>query len=150
MKILVSDDDGAIPNTGDDDDPSEFSVATDELGASSDSTFRDMRETNTDSGVYLSYVDTNQTAKGFLFEIKLKSFKICDTYCKYNTYPSSEDYDIYVKTKGRNRIMVRHPVDLRVDFGNQKLRIVLPPSSKDGSVKPLVVTTSCEGKPTFV
>lgn len=122
-------------------------VNTDKLDG--DIHYEDMTESSSDSGVYLSYVDTNQTAGGFMFEIKLTSLKKCEVLCKYGSFPDADDYDIYVKTKGNNRIIDRDPLDLRVTFKKQLVKITLSPDKKadgDGTLeKPLVVTVSCEG-----
>ena len=79
-------------------------------------------------------------------EVKLTSLKICDTYGRYGGFPDEDNYDIYVKTKGKSRIVDRDPLDLRVTFKNQIVKITLGPDEEgEGTLKPLVVTTSCEG-----
>lgn len=126
----------------DKDDPIDVYVNTNKLDE--DGYFEDMTESLADSGWYISYVDTNETAEGFMMEIKLTSLKICDVYCKYDSYPDEDNYDVHVQTKGKSRIKYRDPLDLRVTFQQQILKITLA-SKKDGNMQPLVVIASCEG-----
>lgn len=152
IKLHVLDKEGESKKTiKDKDDPIDVFVNTDKLDG--DTYYEDMTESASDSGVYLSYVDTNQTAGGFMFEIKLTSLKKCEVFCKYGSFPDIDNYDMYVKTKGKSRIIDQDPLDLRVTFKQQLVKITLSPGRKedgDGTLKkPLVVTASCEGNTLF-
>ena len=126
IKLHVLDKEGK-PKKGiqDKDELIDVYVNTDKLDG--DTHYEDMTESSSDSGVYLSYVDTNQTAGGFMVEIKLTSLKKCEVLCKYGGFPDADDYDIYVKTKGKSRIIDRDPLDLRVTFKKQLVKITLSP-----------------------
>lgn len=108
--------------------------------------FEDMVESRADTGVYMSHFDTNETASGMMIEIKLTSLKICDMYGRYNGYPDQFDFDMWVQTKGKSRIMDKHPLDLRASYKDQILRITLEAEEKSSrSFKPVYITASCEG-----
>ncbi|VDI59821.1 Hypothetical predicted protein [Mytilus galloprovincialis] len=126
----------------DNDDPLEVTLNNEKLETANQ--MLSMTESSTDSGIFMSYVDTNLTAKELLIEIKLKSLKICDIFGKYDTFPDKSDYDLYVKTKGRSSIIYRDPLKLKASYYEQSLKIILLSSPTNRYLKPLVVTASCE------
>jgi len=126
----------------DKDDPAAVAVKANILN--DDGSFTDMTESLLDSGIFWNYIDYNITGKGFLLEFKLKTLKTCEIYCKYDTFPDEDNYDMYVKTKGRSRIIIREPLNLGVTFNDQKVKISISNANKD-RIRPIVVTTSFEG-----
>lgn len=132
-----------ILKIGDNDDPLEVTLNNEKLETANQ--MLSMTESSTDSGIFMSYVDTNLTANELLIEIKLKSLKICDIFGKYDTFPDQSDYDLYVKTKGRSSIIYRDPLKLKASYYEQSLKIILLSSPTNRHLKPLVVTASCEG-----
>ena len=126
----------------DKDDPIDAYVNTNYMDP--DGHFEDMTESLTDSGVDISYVDTNETAGGFMIEIKIISLKICDLYGQYSGYPTEDSYYLSIITKGKSRIKSRYPLGLQVSFKDQLLKISLPPD-KNGTLRPIFIAVSCEG-----
>ncbi|XP_052077930.1 polycystic kidney disease protein 1-like 2 [Mytilus californianus] len=126
----------------DEDDPLEVTLSNEKLELANE--LVSMTESSTDSGIFMSYVDTTVPANEFLIEIKLKSLKICDIFGKYETFPDQSDYDLYVKTKGRSRIIYRDPLKLKASYYKQSLKITLLSNPTNRYMKPLVVTASCE------
>ncbi|CAC5393050.1 PKD1L2 [Mytilus coruscus] len=62
----------------DEDDPLEVSLSNEKLELANE--LVSMTESSTDSGIFMSYVDTKITANEFLIEIKLKSLKMYDRH----------------------------------------------------------------------
>ena len=90
----------------------------------------------------------NETNEAFSVEFKLSSVLECTIYGKFGyIQPSWYKRDIYIKTKGKRKILETKPEDLPVFFNDSVLQVTIYNTkySSGGVMDPLVLKLSCQG-----
>ena len=101
---------------------------------------------NDGSSLIVAFV--NETNEAFSVEFKLSSVLECTINGIFGyTQPTTYKRDIYIKTKGKRKILETKPEDLPVFFNDSVLQVTIYNTKyySGGVMDPLVLKLSCQG-----
>ncbi|XP_060074442.1 polycystin-1-like protein 2 [Ylistrum balloti] len=107
----------------------------------------EMEPSKTTNGAFNAIIAFNYSIVGFTIDIELKSTKICVTLGKFGkeVFPTEDDFDIRVETKGFSKIIMKRPDDLILTFDDQTLQIAHTYKEEgEALVKPILMMVKCE------
>ncbi|XP_033752683.1 polycystic kidney disease protein 1-like 2 [Pecten maximus] len=109
--------------------------------------WNEMEASKTTEGAFDAIVAFNYSIVGFTIDINLKSTKTCITLGKFGpeSFPTEEDFDIRVETKGKSKIVMSRPDDLIRTFSDQTLQIAHTYKMEgEALINPILMVVQCE------
>lgn len=108
-----------------------------------------MEPSKTTVGGFNAIVAFNYSIAGFTFDINYESMKTCVTLGKFGpeAFPTEDDFDIRVETKGLNKVVSSLPKTLIMSFDAQVLQIAHTYTAEgEALLKPILMVVSCGGR----
>ncbi|XP_069133774.1 polycystin-1-like protein 2 [Argopecten irradians] len=109
--------------------------------------WKEMEPSKTTEGAFNAILAFNYSIVGFTIDINLKSTKACVTLGKFGpqSFPTDDDFDIRVETKGKSRITMFRPDDLILTFSDQTIQIAHTYQAEgEALLNPILMVVKCE------